>query len=73
MQIFRAIGNSQGDQFGTLGEHGNPRTMTKQEWIDQLNEWQEMDGAEHRYSIEDWEMLDDLDFRGVILEEVKEK
>lgn len=61
-QTFTSISNTQGDSFGV------GITQTKQGWIDILNSWQESDGFETRYKIEDWDDLEDFDFRGVVLQ-----
>lgn len=73
MKLFKAVGNTQGDSFGVFDDDEQKvyRVMSQQDWIDQFNSWQEADGYEHRYKLDDWDNLDDWDRRGVILEEVK--
>ena len=74
MELFKAVGNTQGDGFGCFeDDNGTPRVLTKQEWIDQLNYYQEADGYDTRYTLEDWDNLDDWDMRGIILEPVATK
>jgi len=66
MQVekYKSVSNTQGDSWGV------GLVMTKEEWLEQLNQWQEADGLTHRYKIEDWDTLDDFDLRGVVLEKV---
>ena len=73
MKLFRAIGNTQGDDFGVFDDDEQKvyRVMSQQDWIDKFNSWQEADGNDYRYTLDDWDNLDDWDRRGVILEEVK--
>lgn len=63
--LYYSYDNEQGDSFGT------DRLYDRAGWIEQLNDWQEVDEAEHRYNIYEWEELDSFDFRGAMLAEVE--
>ena len=63
--LYYAYNNIDGDDFG-VGYLNN-----KEQWVDRINSWNENDGNETRYTVEDWDELDcQLDFRGIELAEV---
>lgn len=65
IQYF-AYNNLEGDDFAV------GYLSTKEDWIERVNAWNRNDGAENRYSAEDWEELDqEQDLRGVCLAEVE--
>lgn len=72
MKLYKALYNTQGDGFGCYDIDDKPLIQTKKDWIKQLNQYNEMDGYDFRYKLSDWDNLDDLDWRGIVVKEVKE-
>lgn len=72
MKRYKAVYNTEGDWFGCLeNDEKTPRVMTKKEWIEQLNDYQQSDELNYRYKLSDWNNLDDFDWRGIVVKEVK--
>lgn len=61
---YYSYGNTQGDGFGTMC------LSNKKEWVRHLNRYQESDGEEHRYTVEEWDKLDSVDWRDILIAEV---
>lgn len=59
--LYYAYHNEDGDDFG-VGYLSN-----KKQWIERVNSWQENDGFETRFAVEDFEELEHDDLRGISL------
>lgn len=62
---YYAYTNYEGDDFGV------GYLDTKEGWIDRVNRWQANDGFDHRFIVEDFEELELVDLRGIMLAEVE--